>query len=529
MRNRFVLALFPAALVAAAWACSSTPASPAAGNDGGGLEAGEAGDDADADMDPEAAFLPDVISDACTLEDGSDPVALCMQQQMIGFELANAYTSGQGVAPGWSSASPYAPLTGHSWQDDLGLAGALGAYLCGAEVYGNNQTTGAFTAKLTDIGNVLFAELQQSPPSGYDGEIYFRLRWAQAAYNYIEDSRAATMGTIASTYGAALASQAYPVAAGGGDAGSPGGVVIGTKNADGTVSYAPAQTVMAAAALLDMAVSGATSPDAGPTQAWVNTAQQVLTYVLARGRDPVTGLFYQSLVTSGDPGHDTVGPGTPTNDSMLTDTQAWITLALARAQDLLDTYQALPEEDGGLVGSTDGSLPPLPAYWGASNDLAAALTNAGLFDGTSSPPPPPATPPVGAYMEGLILSGSQMLTNKTTIGNAIFLGGLHRVAAGGGAPLSYELGEIRSALLQIKPESSSLFTIVTNDPSGNQESYLRAGSRTFGYAVTITPGSDSAPVPEQGAMNYRSDAMHAMIEGITQLWVGASHTAVCAP
>jgi hypothetical protein len=136
-------------------------------------------------------------------------------------------------------------------------------------------------------------------------------------------------------------------------------------------------------------------------------------------------------------------------------------------------------------------------------------------------------------MEGLILSGSQVLTNKATIDNSIMLGGAHRVQVGAGSPLAYQLGEIRSALTQLQPARTSLLSIVT-DQNGNliQQSYLRAGSKAFGYAVAYTPGAEGGPegtAQEQGATNYRSDAVHAMVEGLSQLWHGAANDARCAP
>ncbi|MGD0529095.1 MAG: hypothetical protein ABSE49_28410, partial [Polyangiaceae bacterium] len=327
--------------------------------------------------------------------------------------------------------------------------------------------------------------------------------------------------------------QVHPVAAAGGDAGSSGGMVIGVANGDGSVTYSPAQTVMAAAALLDMAVLEAEGADAGPvTSAWATAAQQVLAYVLARGRDPGSGLFYQSLTTSGDPGHDAVGVGTPTNDSMLTETQAWVILGLARAQDLLDTYEMDATGDSG----PDGMASNIAAYDVAANALATSMSNVGLFDGTTMPPPAPAVQPVGALMEGIILSTGQLLTNKTVIGNAVYLGGMHRVAVSSGAPLSYQLGEIRSALGgvpqgTIQLASTSLFTIVT-DANGDllQQAYLRAGSKDFHYAEAYSPGAE--PIEqgqEPGATNYLASANHAMIEGLTQIWYGAANDSRCAP
>jgi hypothetical protein len=173
----------------------------------------------------------------------------------------------------------------------------------------------------------------------------------------------------------------------------------------------------------------------------------------------------------------------------------------------------------------------------AANALASSIANAGLFDGTTTPPASPAQQPVGTLMEGLILSGQQLLTDKTTIGNAIYLGGLHRVAIAAGSPQSYELGEIRSGLGVIPVGGvvhvahTDLLTIVT-DVNGDllQQAYLRAGSKGFDYADAYSPGGDPvAQGQEPGATNYRVDANHAMIEGFTQLWYGAPNDARCSP
>jgi hypothetical protein len=541
MRNRLLLALLPIGLFGLAWACSSHDGTTTGGNDAGGdadADADNGGDDALDDF----GNLGDTSTSTCHLADmmtdpggAGDPIALCLQLQVLTQEFQYAYVKGQGVAPGWASTSPYAalPRTSASWQDDLSLAGAIGGFYCSALVYGDSSSDAVLASTLNDLGGVLVPELQQALVTGYDGETYFRLRWAQAAYNYANNTVATKLQALASAYGQSIYDQIHTVPAGGGDAGSPGGMVIGVPNADGSITYSPAQTVMAAAALLDMANLEAAGADAGANPpVWASAAQQVLTYVLARGRDPVSGLFYQSLTTSADPGHDTVGTGTPTNDSMLTETQAWVIFGLARAQDLLDTYNASPMGDGGA----DAMPSNVPTYDVAANTLAVAIANAGLFDGTTTPPPAPASQPVGALMEGLILSGQQLLTNKTTIGNGIYLGGMHRVAVSAGAPLSYQLGEIRSALgapvpLVVQLANTSLMTVVT-DQNGDllQQAYLRAGSKNFHYAQAYVPGAE--PVEqgqEPGATNYLTAANHAAIEGLTQLWYGAVSDARCAP
>jgi hypothetical protein len=500
-----------------AWACANTNDNPSVTV---GPEASAPVDDgaSEATAAPEAGSAADATRDPCTLADHiTDPIGLCVQQQALAAEIGGAYTLGHGVAPSWSSVTN-TPASGHRWQDDLGLAGALGAYYCSAEVYGNNHVAAAFNAVLVDLAVVLVRELAQSPPAGYDGETYFRMRWAQAAFAYTSNVAALALKQTADAYGAALLAQAYAVTPGndgGSDAGA-GGIIIGTKNADGSVAYSPAQTVMAAAALLDWAGQPLGVDGGTRLQAWT-TAQQVLGYVLARGRDPMTGLFYQSLVTSSDPGHDALGPGSPTSDTFLTEDQAWITLGLVRAQDALaESAAAVDAGDAGGAGRL--------TYATAATDLATSVAQANLFDGTTSPGTPP---PPGAFMEGLGPMG--LLTNKTTIGNAILLGGLHRTFIDVGSALAYELGETRAALTQAEPAHTSLFSVVT-DPNGNpfQQSYLRAASKAFDYAAAY--GADGgASGEEPGATDYRSDAVHAVVEGLTQLWHGAANNPSCAP
>jgi hypothetical protein len=530
-----------AAFSLAAWACSSSSENPNAVAPGDAspetsLEAGGP----DAPGDDGGGPLPDATSNPCTLSDHvTDPVAICVQQQVLGFELQYAYSSDAGIAPSWSSTGTFAPGTGpHQWQDDLALTGALGAYYCSAEIYGNTAANAEFDQKLRDLAPLLIGELQGTPPTGPDGETYFRLRWAQSAYNYVNDNDAVTVAGIADTFGQGLASLAVAVPATGGTGGSdgggaeagsteggseagssgnPGGVVIGTKNADGTVSYAPKQAIMAAAALLDMALLHKKDADAGTAPAkWVATAQQTLDYVIARGRDPVTGLYYQSLITSGDPGHDALGPASPSSDTLLTEDQAWVMLGLGRAQDLLTAYFKGLAPDSGL----DASSVLLQTYDNAGVTLAASVAHAGLFDGVTNPTSPP---PVGAFYEGIGPSG--LLTNKTTVGNAIMLGAFHRIAVAAGSSFAYELGQTRAALLQFSPVHSSLFSVVS-DQNGNpiQQAYLRAASKTYGYAVTYGDGG-----PEPGATDYRSDAVNAFVEGISQLWHGTASNPSCAP
>src|SRR5262249_39835913 len=117
------------------------------------------------------------------------------------------------------------------------------------------------------------------------------------------------------------------------DAGADGRV-LGTPSG-GNVAYAPADVITGAFALLDMAHRHAVD-DATFAAAAQTAAIKSIDYVFARGRDQATGVFFTSLVTSADPGHDAVAPSQPgrPDDALLADVQAQIALALTRAQEL---------------------------------------------------------------------------------------------------------------------------------------------------------------------------------------------------
>jgi hypothetical protein len=229
--------------------------------------------------------------------------------------------------------------------------------------------------------------------------------------------------------------------------------------------------------------------------------------VWKRARDPVTGLFYQALVTSGDPMHDALGPGVPTSDAVLTDVQGPIVLGLARAQDLETTLQNA--NDAG----TDAETLPANTYWNEANTLVTSM-HALLWDGAA----PPAS---GAFMEGTVPSEGFTITNKPTFGDAMLLGGFHRVAYGVGATLSPLLGSRRAALTQ-QQSSSSLFSVVSSGQTG----FLRAASRDWSFAITFTADGGTLG-QETGATQYRTDAMAAAVEGLTQLWRGRTNAPPC--
>jgi hypothetical protein len=282
-----------------------------------------------------------------------------------------------------------------------------------------------------------------------------------------------------------------------------------------------------------MANVHASDPDAGAdVAAWVTSALAAVDYVWARGRDTTTGLFFQQLVTSGDPGHDALGQGMPTPDALLTDVQAEAVLGLARLQ---DGVNALLASDAGAAGGIDGSVLTQSMYWNEATTTMQSLAASGLFDGTipvGAEVGLPNPAPVGAFMEALVPSTGAIDSNKTTIGNAWLLGAAHRVRVGLASQVSDVLQpQLLLAVGQQTHANSSLFTVVVDTQTGNpvQTDYLRASSKTFHYATVFSPDGGTG-AQEPGATSYRADAVAAVIEGLTQLWRGTpSVQQTCAP
>jgi hypothetical protein len=526
-----------AGLASTVGACSS------GGNGSGPQDAGEGGEDAAEDQSlpptdaqpippPDApTVVPEASIHDCilTTADGgtADPVLLCSQETALLNLLTNAYTTGTGVSPGFSSQMPFTATPGHAWQDDLGLAASLGAFQCSALAYGDTMYLGMFDGVLADLGKRLAAEVVLT--GSYDGELYFQLRNAAQGFTLTGSaSVAAALDALADGYARTLQTTyvqtvqvAFPADGGLGlDAGATTATVIGTP-ASGAVAYAPAQAVMAAAALLDMAARYESSGDAGADVAlWQASATGALAYLWARARDPVTGLFYQALVTSADPGHDAPGTGMFANDALLSDVQGPIVLGLARAQ----TAASALAVDGGSAAAP---------YAAQIEALVTALTTAGLFNGATTAPQGggPAVP--AAWMQGLVPSLGQTLTNQTTASNALLMGGYARgQSLGAAGAWSYEAAGAIEALDFSSPNgvawppNTNLVSVVT-DKLGDviQVAYLPAASRGWSWPQAFSPsGTDAGLAPD--AMSYGTAAVNAMVEGATQLWYGQA--APCA-
>lgn len=582
MQTRFILLSCVPLALGAAVAGSVACGSSSSGAAGGGPDASDANEDfvESTDVNVDVPPLPEASGYVCWIPNSgdksqglTDPVLLCTQDQVLGFVLQYAYVKGKGVMSTWSSTPPnYAAGTAHDWRDDLALAAAIGDFHCSAGYYGSTVDIAKYDATLADLRTIVTSELPNANQS-YDGALYYRMRSAGLAFTYVTDTMdAATLGAAADAWAANVVTNfttmVTPPASGGGDAGTddagdaepseaaapPGPVaLIGQPMGNGVVQYSPAQSIMAAAALLDMVRLHGSDPDAGVDAAtWTAIAEGTLDYLWNRARDPVTGLFYQTLVTSSDPDHDALASGgTPTSDALLTDVQGAAILGLSR------TMRAL----GASVIPDGGSQPPV-SYAGWANQLVGAMTAAKLFTGQYPPMlckgcPQGAEPTptyAGAFLEGYVPSLGQTLPNLTVAGNTALLAGFALTTALNPAPVAgcqpdpnlnavscnFENQGIRMALDEytldpssstIPPPHSTFLTVVT-DQNGDviQQAYLPAVSKDWGFAEAFSPGggADAGAAPEPGASDYGTAANLAMIEALTQLWIVRPNAPACA-
>jgi hypothetical protein len=536
MRKGLIALSTPLAALGLLWACghSQEPASPTTGAD--------ASDEIPAydGSLPDVPYIPgpDGPITECKLGDMTDPVQFCAQRDLLKAEIQNAYSSGRGLASSWDALT--GATSGHSWADDLGLASAIASYQCSATIYGDTELAALLSQTLSDLAHVLSAELPNAP-DGYDGETYFRLRNAAAGFYALNDTvNADRLARLADDYGRALQSkyaQAVPALppivgdagadgsesgdAGAADAGS-GSALLGVMDGNGAIEYSPAQVVMGAAALLDMASLHADDPDAGADRAaWQATAVEALDYVWRRARDPATGLFYQSLVTSGDAAHDALGPGTPTSDALLTDVQARVVLGLARAQDRYNSLPSVVDAGGGDGGE---SLPP-NNYLAEADAIIESLVAAKLWHGSAS-----ASSDPGAFLEGIVPSaGGALLSNQTTLSNAYVLAAVIQIRAGSTSAHGYLVGQLIAALVpSVSPHSNFLSILTNTQDQVIQQDYLRAGSRAFDLAVSFSPDG-GASSPEPGATSYTADALAAVVESFTTRWRERPNMGPCGP
>ncbi len=455
-------------------------------------------DASDARADSPITPPVDASTRHCTLDNGSDPVALCIQKVILKNERRAAFVKALGVAASWDSKTFVPDTNGgmplHDVHDDVAFAASISSYDLAARLYGDTEIN-------ADLDNVLVTmvtniEMQlATPPAEYGGDVYLQLRKIAGNLRYInENDHAKKIDAIAEPYGRAIYTT-YSQAVGAGDS------VLGTPAGGGQVAYTTADVATGAVALLDMAVRHAID-DAANATLWVDGAKRALDHLSSRARDPVTHLYYRSLVTSGDPNHDALAGAMP-NDALLSDVQATVMLALMRANELV---LANPTVLGAFTG-----------YGLASNadQLFRAMNTAGLWDSADR-----------GYLEGYVPSTSTFLTNKPTRANALMFGAIHRkfidappFDAGSATIDVVQLKALRSLFIQQQPDNSSLLSVVFD-----QTSYFRASSRDYRLAqLPPSDGGTSDAGTEPRAASYTAAATAAALEGLSEQLYGATH------
>ena len=472
--------------------------SASGGGGAGGSGAGGAGGSGGPDGGPKAV---------CTIQNGADPVGLCTQKTVLSDEHKVAFKAMTGVAQSWDSFSlePDVDPSGnvfHDPRDDAAYAAACARYHHSATVYGDTKLTATLDADLVALGSLLPTEITPTT-GGYAGELYFDLRTAAVGLNTlpVPTTTVTTVDMLAETYGRAIHDTSYvalgSIVVDGGDGGGGMDGVLGTPAAGGGTAYAPADAATGAYALVDLAVRHAADAPASAAT-WQAAAASVLAHLDARARDPSTGLYYASLVTSADPDHDALAPaqaGGPPADALLTEVNARIALAYIRAGELATTnatavpaIAALPLEK--RAEALLSALDTTPQDGGAEAG--------GLWDTT-----------VGGYFTGWVPSTKQILTDKPTRGNALVMAAIHDASVYS----FYAPDPGRVATLR------GLFTVATKNPIPSfinsilgQLGYFLSVPQTFAFAA------DAGTSGRQ--MSYFSSANTSAVEGLSELWVG---------
>ncbi len=454
----------------------------------------------------------------CTLEGGSDPVALCLQKRILQQWHDAAFIKDLGVAESWDSTTflpdkSSAGETLHDPVDDVRYAAALSRYRVSAKRYGDTELRELIEPDIEAIAVRIKAELTVLPAT-HLAELYVELRAASAGYRTLDYSAADAFDAFADQVGAAIYATYHPLttpppgdagadaadasadatdtkgdAAGDVDAGDAVAPlddgILGTAASGGGYQYSAAEATTGAYALLDMAMRHAT--DKANAYAWQRAAVSTIEHVHARAREASTGMYYQVLIAMDGAATDTLAATTSSipNDALLADDQATIALFLSRAQELVTKNK-----------SAFGGIPAYPFDAHAVEVLTSANGAHALWDDGAK-----------GYLEGWVPSTSSMIAMKPTRANARFFAALHRVYATVGTPLGAQLKPLRIVMTAQVPEHSGLLSTLPD-----QEAFLRRSPPSFDFGA-------SAP-SEPRERSYFSADTAAALDGLWEQWFG---------
>lgn len=440
----------------------------------------------DAPVDRGPILPPDDASKrACKLDNGTDPVGLCIQKKVLRGQHEAAFSS-QGVVASWDSLS-FAADKGdggvalHDLHDDVAYGASIALYHTSSGRYGDTEYTQTLDADLLKLVPILETELKTLPQE-YGGELYAQLRLVAAGLRYVDrNSDADAIDVLADAYGRAIyKAHFFPIGMG------DGGPLDGILASDAvTLEYAPADVVTGALALLDMAQRHALD-DAASAAAWQTAARLSIDHVVVRAHEPVTKMYLRSLrVVPGGTKDDSSHAPAPA-DLVLSDVAATIALALTRAQD--------------LVTKNPTALSKVSTYpFEVHAEEAIASLNAA----------PPLWDAMGlGYMEGYVPSTTTLLTGKPTRTNALMFAAIHRANLTGTTPFGPQLKPLRTLMLERVPPNTTFFSL-----DGNQSGYFLKVSKGFAFAA-----NDAGLEPR--AKSYFSAAASAAVEGLNEQYFG---------
>jgi hypothetical protein len=562
---RAVLAAFvPTFLLVAGgfFACGGTTVP---GADGGDKDH-EAQDTGPSDVYLEAPSTDDGGMLACTIPGNEmsvkyDPVAYCVMRDVLQNQHANAFSSKTGTFAGWNY-NTLLPETGdggaplHSVQDDVSYGSSCTDFYQWSQLYADptslDDDGGGTSTDLADLAPILEKELAPLPPD-YDGELYFNLRNVALGLKILAiNGDSAKIGAIADAYARQIYTSFYfPLPLAGGDAGSKeGGASEGGSGADGAPSdagtmdaggsgdpggsgdgilgvnqqpvtgspgilYQPDKVASAAYALLDLAANNPTDKDVNN---WIAAARRALDHIHDKARDPASGLYHASLLTTGS-SSDALGDLTAPAELLSSDVEATVILYLIRSQERV-TSAAEPEDagpeagvplDAPLIGplASMGDFPFLPridaliagmdALWDGSPEL---LGDGGKDAGAAGRE---------GYMDGLVPSTHTLVTTKSTRPNAYMFASLHLqlLLEGRAFTRVHELNAARVLLANELPGQ-----LLMNP--GMNTSFLNAVSGQQAYFDTLSQGFALLPADQ----SYTAAAVAATIAGFNEQLVG---------
>jgi hypothetical protein len=542
------------------------------------------GDDGDSDADGgiNCTFIQDQGDKMAPV----DPVDFCVVLGALENQQMDGFTTKGGTYASWNyeTLNPDKNPTGmkiHDLHDDASYAASCAAYHNWAVLYADPQL---FDADLEAVAPVLEAELATLPKE-YDGELYFNLRYVQAGLNAIADTvNESKIKAIADNYARQIYSSFYfdlplsgvdggSMEAGGGEAGLdggggpetgtgpdsgldggtsdaggdpryPGDGIIGVNQLPSTgipgILYEPASVAGAAYALIDLARQNPADAD---FENWLTAARKALDHIHNRAREPVTGLYYASLLTTGG-STDTLGPlSTPTN-LLSTDVQATLLLYVLRAQQLVvnntepvdggfDNPDVEVPLDAGEIGTlkTLVDFPFLPRTTALLSALQFLWDGAYHPDGGTAPVPKGDTG-LGGFMDGYIPSPAQLVNTKSTHPNAYMFAVLRLQFLAATGPLEgtpptlpedAEEGALRALLSNLVQSTSGSQTSEMVNPLPNQsfisvvtgqEAYFDTATQSF----NLIKNTSEDPTAE----SYTASAIAAVVQGFDTQLIGFS-------